>query len=101
MENQAQPTLDDLLKPEAPAVEAQQSDDVLEEMLNTILDNLNTLGDTVANLNVVNRSLSARVATLEKFVSYLMTKDPEAGPKMRAMAEAAENAEKKADEQVL
>jgi len=71
------------------------SDDMsTHEAISGILDTLVKLAsaiDTMSNnLNSIDKvvfTLSNRVETAEKHLAYLLTKDPEMGPKMTAIAD--------------
>ena len=74
----------------------------MEEFIGNILAGLQVLEttseatrDSVSSLHIAIRTLAARVSTTEKFLSYLMTKDPDANEKLKkhlAQIEAAEQA---------
>lgn len=74
-----------------------------EELWSRIVESLITLETSIGSLHVTIRSLNNRVSTLENFVSYLLTNDPKAGPKMKELAEKAKAAAEteKADEELL
>lgn len=68
--------------PEAPAAEQQQDDAAL--LIAQVEQYMNQLNDSVASMHIAVRTLSNRVASLEKHVSYLLEQDPIAGPKIKA-----------------
>ena len=83
-ENAVNPPADlsDLLKTD------EQSMDKVTEMLTMAMENIE---GSLASIHLGLRSLNTRVATLENFVAYLLSKDPEAGPQIKAMADASKD----------
>jgi hypothetical protein len=96
MEQNQPQTLDELLKSEEAADQA-----TTEQLLEVVTATLQNLEGSLGSLHLAIRTLNGRVATLENFVSYLLSKDPEAGPRMKELAEKAEAAAKAQHEQVL
>lgn len=65
---------------EAGVLEEKTEDEVIASAVQGI-------NDSLAAIHIGMRTLANRVLTLEKMVGYLLEKDPEMGPKMRAQAE--------------
>lgn len=61
------------------------TDPELEALVNSTAEGIN---GSLAAMHISLRVLATRVNTLERMVSYLLEKDPEMGPKMRAQADS-------------
>ena len=63
-----------------------------DEVLTQIATYIDSLQSSLASMQVGLRIMNNRIGTLEKYVSYLLTKDPEASVKIKELAqkEAAE-----------
>ena len=98
-QSQNQKTIEELLQGSNETPEALS----LDQLWAPIITTLENLDASMASLHLAIRSLNSRVASLENFVSFLLSKDPEAGPRIKAIMEATENAapEKSTDEPVL
>lgn len=87
-------SLSDFIDNEAPTLEVQPSETqedspelvLFEQMVNT----LQKLDNSLAVLRIDMTSFRMRLELVEKFLAYLMSKDPEAAERVKAMAEAAE-----------
>ena len=81
---------------EAPAAEDKQPSEAdLMEYINGILMGLQ---DSMGSMQIGLRVLNQRITGMEKFVSYLLEKDPVLGPKLKAQADREDAAAKaKAD----
>lgn len=71
----------DILKKEESDNENLQKE---EDIINKAVENINS---SVAAIHVGMHTLATRIHTLEMMVSFLLEKDPEMGPKLRAQAE--------------
>jgi len=54
-----------------------------QDPVEIIMSTIGGLNDSIASMHIGIRVLSTRVATLEKYVAYLMQKDPEMGEKIK------------------
>jgi len=97
MENQNSADLDSIIgnqadlapgEPQGLSPEEMTADDLFAQVVNTLV----TLEGSLANMNIGMHAVNERIATLERFVSYLLSKDPEAGPKIKDLAEEAAKA---------
>lgn len=81
-----------LLNPDQPTTESQQKpdeppgeDDFVEYVSKLMLG----LQESMGNLHIGIRMMSERISLLEKYVSYLLEKDPAVGEKIKAIAAKA------------
>lgn len=70
--------------------------DPVEVIFNTI----KSLEDSIASMHIGIRVLSTRLSTTEKYIAYLLEKDPEMSGKIKALKEKAAE-ESKNNEQAL
>lgn len=82
----------------APASEAdtpvQAKPPTEEDLAEFVTRTLLAVQDSVGSMQIGIRILSERVAGLEKYVAYLLEKDPVVGPKIKAQADKEEAAAK-------
>ena len=64
--------------------------EVQDPVVEMISSSLQSLEQSLAALHVSTRVLSNRMASLEGYVSYLLSKDPEVGPKLKEAMEQAQ-----------
>lgn len=76
-----EPKTDEPVEAKAPSEE-----DLAEFVTKTLL----AVQDSVGSMQIGIRILSERVAGLEKYVAYLLEKDPVVGPKIKAQADKEE-----------
>jgi hypothetical protein len=89
-------------KQEQPSAEQVEQDIVLhfEELINSIHAKIQDANDMITSMHVAIGTVSARLSQAEKYIAYLLEKDPDMGPKIRAMqAQMAEAEAKNAKEQ--
>jgi len=72
---------------EAPAMTAENSE---LDLIAFVEDTFKSLNDSVASFHIGLKMMNTRLAQVEKYVSYLLEKDPTMGPKM---AELVKNTE--------
>lgn len=80
-------------KNEAPTADASELD-----LVAFIEDTFKGLNDSVASFHIGLKMMNTRLAQVEKYVSYLLEKDPTMGPKMAELVKKTEAMEAAAAE---
>lgn len=95
MENQPN-TLDGLLGTQEAADTA-----TTDQLLDLVTTTLEGLEGSLGSLHVTIRTLNGRIATLENFVAYLLSKNPDTAEKFKELSAQAAAAESNANGQIL
>jgi hypothetical protein len=75
--------LDDVLNHNEEPVAPEEGD-----LINDMITSLGNMNDLLQKQHFAITQHEERINQLEKYISYLLLKDPEMGPKMKAMADA-------------
>ena len=76
--------LDDVLNHNEEPVAPEQEGDLINDMVTTLAN----MDELLQKQHFAITQHEERINQLEKYISYLLLKDPEMGPKMKAMADA-------------
>jgi len=67
-----------------------------DEAITEVAELMRHMESSLASLTIGFQTLNQRIGSLEKYVGYLLEKDPHMGPKIKAQAEALKQNEKDA-----
>lgn len=79
-----------LLSTEAPPVEAAPAPADEADAIQFVTQTLLSMQDSLGSMQIGLRIMNERIAGLERYVAYLLEKDPIVGPKLKAQADKEE-----------